>query len=254
VDRVSADDLLRLVDESGLIFAGAVVASEAPEADAAPETAPQTFMVKVGEVLRATDVLRRLAGGAVTVVSEQGPPDEVDTRWVFFTECISLADSVVARELGRREGTPDSVRAIVEAVREIEERPLAARVAGAQLVVTGHVTESSLREPELPPSSEHDPLWAIARIAIDSVLKGRTTRKTVDVLFASSKDIAWYASPKLGEGAHGILLLRRPDEMDALEKVPANAFEAVDPLDFLPLDRLADVERLIEHGAGGPVG
>jgi hypothetical protein len=84
------------------------------------------------------------------------------------------------------------------------------------------------------------------------VLKGRTTRKTVDVLFASSKDIAWFASSKLEEGARGILLLRRPDEMEAPEKVPANAFEAVDPLDFLPLDRLADVERLIERG--GPVG
>ena len=114
--RMSADDLLGLVDESGLIFAGAVVVSEAPEADAAPETAPHTFMVKVGEVLRSTDVLRRLAGGAVTVVSEQGPPEEVDTSWVFFTECISLGESVVARELGRWEGTPDSVRAIVEAV------------------------------------------------------------------------------------------------------------------------------------------
>jgi hypothetical protein len=251
VERVSVDDLLRLVDESGLIFAGVVVASEAPEADAAPETAPQTFMVEVGEVVRSTDVLRRLAGGVVTVVSAQGPP-EVDTRWVFFTECISLGESVVARELGRREGTPDSVRAIVEAVREVEERPLAERVAGAELVITGHVTGSSLLEPELPPSSEHDPLWAIARVAIDSVLKGRTTRKTVDVLFASSKDIAWFASSKLEEGARGILLLRRPDEMEAPEKVPANAFEAVDPLDFLPLDRLADVERLIERG--GPVG
>ena len=250
---MSADDLLGLVDESGLIFAGAVVVSEAPEADAAPETAPHTFMVKVGEVLRSTDVLRRLAGGAVTVVSEQGPPEEVDTSWVFFTECISLGESVVARELGRWEGTPDSVRDIVEAVREVEERPLAERVAEAELVVTGHVTGLAARA-RAPPSSEHDPLWAIARVAIDSVLKGRTTRKTVEVLFASSKDIAWYASPKLEEGARGILLLRRRGEMEAPDKLPANAFEAVDPLDFLPLDRLADVERLIEHGAGGRVG
>jgi hypothetical protein len=77
------------------------------------------------------------------------------------------------------------------------------------------------------------------------VLKGRSSRKNVEVLYASSIDIVWYRSPKLEEGASGVFILRVRHEEEAPEKVPATVYQATHPLDFLPRDRLPDVERLL---------
>jgi hypothetical protein len=38
---------------------------------------------------------------------------------------------------------------------------------------------------------------------------------------------------------------------DAPKDVPPTAFEATDPLDLLPIERLAEVERLLGEDRGG---
>jgi hypothetical protein len=142
------------------------------------------------------------------------------------------------------------MRDVAEGVRIAAERPLAERVAGAELVVTGRVTSTRPVARESPPGSEHDPEWSIARVAVDSVLKGPSSRRTVEVLFASSMDIAWYRSPKLNEGVSGIFILRRRDDDEAPDEVGPNVYQATHPLDFLPHDRLEDVQRMTGEGAG----
>jgi hypothetical protein len=247
---VSAEELSRLADEAGFVFRGRVVSPQGADVEAGGETELEAVAVEVEDVLSGTDVMRSLVGTAVTLVRERGAPSAEGESRVFFTDVVSLGDEVVVRELAQRDASDATMRDAAEGVRIAAERPIAERVADAELVVTGRVTAARRIAEEEEPASEHDPEWAIARVAIESVLKGRSSRRTVEVLFASSLDIAWYRSPKLNEGASGVFILRRRDKDEAPAEVEENVYQATHPLDFLPHDRLDDVQRMIGRDAG----
>lgn len=243
---MSVDELSRLADEAGFVFKGTIVHRERARDELGDETGPAPVAVKVDEVLQGTDVMLSLAGTEVTVVGASGAEGET---YVFFTDVVSVGAEVVVREIEHREASRETVRAAAEGTRIASERPLAERLAGADLVITGRVTGvTPVARDE--PISEHDAQWSIARVAVDSVLKGRSSRQTVEVLFASSLDIAWYQSPKLNEGTTGIFILRRRDEGEAPADVKASVYQATHPLDFLPHDRLDDVQRLTGRDDG----
>lgn len=252
---MSNERLLDLVEEAGFIFRGRVVRRGAPAQHWAPGAEDQTTTVAVGEILRSTDVMKDLAGIDVIVVGEHAAGMKEGSSYIFLTTCLVLGDYAVLRDLAHFEASGDAVRDIAEAVRIAEERPLRQRVAGAELIVTGTVATS---RPLAPPSilrSEHDPDWWIARVAVRSVVKGVLAKgakvgQEIDVVFANSEDIAWYKSPKLHEGASGIFILRHADPKEVPEKVERNTYQATDPLDFLPAERLPEVERAIENGKG----
>jgi hypothetical protein len=235
---MSAQELARLVDEAGFVFRGRVVARTSA-VDAPAST------VQIEEVLHATDVLRGLAGTDATVVGEHAAGMQPGEVHVFFTHVVSLGEHLVAREVARREASPGIASDVAEGVRIAAERPLAERLAEAEMVVAGRVTSTRPVGRDDPPSSEHDPLWSVARVSVEDVMKGPRSRKTVEVLFASSRDIAWRDAPKLEEGDSGVFVLHRRGE-EAPDAVAAGVFEATHPLDVLPNERRADAERLIE--------
>jgi hypothetical protein len=238
---VSSEESARLADEAGFVFKGTVVRRGSADVDA-----EGAVTVEIEEVLRGTDVLRGLVGSEATVVTEEPGSLEPGEAHLFFTDCVSLGETAVLREHGRREHSRAAQREVAEHVRIAEERPLAERVAGADMIVTGEVTGTRPVAREFPPRSEHDPEWSIAQVAVESVLKGRSSRKNLEVLYASSLDIAWYESPKLEEGTSGILILRTADENETPSEVAKTVYQALHPLDFLPRERLPDVERLLE--------
>lgn len=244
---MSTEELSRLVEESGFVFRGHAVSQQPASAEIG--SAEMTTTVEVEEVLLGTEVTRGLVGQGVTVVSEDPAAITADVPSVFFTNCVSLGAQVVVREIGHREATPESVREITEALTLAAERPLVARVAAASLIVTGEVASSRQLERPFPPRSEHDPDWCIASVTVGSVIKGRQ-RARIEVLFADSMDIAWYKSPKLHEGASGIFILQPRSDDEAPADVPRTVYQATDPLDFLPGDRLPDVQRALEQGEG----
>ncbi len=243
---MSVGEFSRLADEAGFVFKGSIVHRGRAEDEPGAKTPPAAVTVEVEEVLRGTDVMRSLVGAEVTVIGMSGAEGETH---VFFTDVVSVGVEVVVREIEHREASTETVRAVAEGTRIASERPLAERVTGADMIVTGRVTGVTLVASD-DPISEHDPKWSIARVAIDSVLKGRGSRRTVEVVFASSLDIAWYQSPKLHEGTSGVFILRRRDETEVPDEVPASVYQATHPLDFLPRDRLDDVQRLIGRDDG----
>jgi len=247
---MSAEEMLRLVDEAGFVFRGKVVRHGSSDVEPASEAAGETIIVEVQEVLRSTDVLRGLVGTEVIVVSQNAAAVADGDVGVFFTNCVSLGDQVLVREVGYREASRESVREIDETMRIAAQRPLAERVAGAQMIVTGQVVSVQPLERPFPPRSEHDPDWSIARVTVGSVLKGPRSRKTIEVLFASSEDIVWYKSPKLHEGASGVFILRTRDEDEAPRELAPTVYQATDPLDFLPAEQLPDVQRVLEQDTG----
>jgi hypothetical protein len=111
------------------------------------------------------------------------------------------------------------------------------RVAGASLIVTGHVSavhQVSDREPQV--LSEHDPDWHEAEVQVESVEKGGHEESAVTVRFPASTDVRWHASPKFTEGDEGVWLLRREQAVHT----------ALHPLDFRGKDELAGIRQHIQ--------
>jgi len=247
---MSADEMLSLVGEAGFVFRGTAVRRGA-EAELGTAAAGKTVTVEVEEVFRGTDILRDLVGQNIIVVSDDAADIEPAAHHVFFTSVVSLGDPVVAREVGRRrDASHESLRDAGESARITAERPLAARVAAADMIVTGEVASSAPVREGRTPVSEHDPDWWIARLTVERVLKGRRSRRGIDALFANSDDIAWYQSPKLRRGVGGIFLLHRRTEDVAVSEVPPTVYQVIDPLDFLPAEQLPDVQRMLGDDSG----
>jgi hypothetical protein len=247
---MSVDEMLSLVGGAGFVFRGTAVRRGA-EADLGPTAAGKTVTVEVEEVFRGTDVTRDLVGRNVIVVSEDAADIEPAAHHVFFTNVVSLGDPVVVREVGRRrDASHESLRDVAESARITAERPLAARVAAADMIVAGEVAGSTPVGEKWPPVSEHDPNWWIARLTVERVIKGRGPRRRIDVLFANSDDIVWYQSPKLHQGVSGIFLLHSRTEDVAVSDVPPTVYQVIDPLDFLPAERLPDVQRMLGDDSG----
>jgi hypothetical protein len=126
------------------------------------------------------------------------------------------------------------------------EAELLKRLAQAEIVVSG-VIQSVSRYGAAKPDflSTHDPQWWQATIEVQSVEKGNLSGKTIQVLFASSKDVAWYQSPKLKAGDHGVWLLQNRDPFG--KAVPAPA--VVSPHDVQPIGELGHVRTLLKSGS-----
>jgi hypothetical protein len=243
------EEIRRLVDAAGFIFRGSIHHHSKEKALAIPPEAGETVAVRIEHVLRSTPVLRSLAGAEATVITRHASALRELRSPILFSECISLGQQLLLREIGHVETSDETSRQVAESIREADERPLRERIRGADLIVTGEVVASEPTESARP--SEHDPLWWVAQVTVKSVVKGRKPAGRVDVLFASSTDMAWFKSPKLHRGTSGIFLLRHVRGDEVPKEVPPTAYQATDPLDLLPLERLAEVERVIGRNRGG---
>ncbi|MCW3098913.1 MAG: hypothetical protein JWL77_4531 [Chthonomonadaceae bacterium] len=244
-------DMPRLVEEAGFIFRGRVVRHGTTDANLMTAAAGKIVTVEIEEIFLSADGLSGLVGKEAIVVTENAAEIQEGATRVFFTNIVSLANHLVVREVGHIEASHATVRATENSVRTAAERPLLQRVAGASLIITGRVISRRPVDPNAIRKSEHDPDWWIARVEVLSVVKGGKAGSAVDVLFANSRDIAWYKSPKLEEEARGILLLRRVNEDEVPQEVARRSYQAIEPLDFLPLERLPDVERALDQYRGG---
>src|SRR5436190_1819597 len=106
----------------------------------------------------------------------------VDAPYIFIGTVEHAAASSVA-------GTPAD-----EQLEALAQAPLRARARKADLIVSGRVVDLSPLEGAGPETgaqvtSEHDPQWWHAEIAVDEVLKGKHQGGTVRVAFPSSADV-----------------------------------------------------------------
>ena len=132
----------------------------------------------------------------------------------------------------------------IRAAQDAAEAELTQRLAQAEIVVSGVVVAvAPFDGPQL--GFNHAPDWQKATIQIDTVEKGKTTTKTIDVLFASSTDIAWSRSPKLKKGDSGVWLLHSHDTFGR----PVQGLAVVHTADHQPITELARVRELLKNTA-----
>ena len=244
-DRQLAD----LVPQASFIFAGTVLDPTGSSMDF-PIDAP-TSVVRIDEILRAPADLGQQVGGAVTLVQPEAKSRRRGgRRAVFFTNGWLYGESIAVVEVGRMPVTGEarsrrSRNEILDSVAEDEERPLAERLAAAELVVTGRVVALTQLESGDQGSSEHDPEWWEATVEVGTVLKGTSGAKRVGVTFAASRDVAWFRAPKMRAGERGVWLIHRgvgPERkalgvIDPLDAHPSES-EVIDRIvRLLPLER-----------------
>jgi hypothetical protein len=249
------EEIERHVTAAGFIFTGLTQTHHPAEAPAIPAEAGEIVAVRIDRVLRSTEVLRATVGQEALVLTHHAARLRQAGEVIVFADCLSLGRRLLVRELAHAAFEEPTLAALVQAIRREDERPLRERLASAALVVTGEVADAEPASGARPPQSEHDPIWWIARLSIKSVLKGPKPPSRVDVYFASSRDLDWVRAPKLHPGLRGIFLLHRPSEAEHRDGLPEEtarrAYVALDPLDYQPLERLSEVERLLGTGHGG---
>jgi hypothetical protein len=248
---MDTEEAKRLVASAGFVFRASIYREPQGDAPPVPAEAGEIVATRIEQVLRSTPVLRGVAGQNAWVISKHAAALRQLHSAILLTECVSLGRHLLLREIGYLDTGTTSSRQVAEAIREADEQPLRDRVAGSALVVIGEVTESHPAENARKPKSEHDPIWWIAKITVRSVLKGRKPNAKIEVLFANSADRAWFHSPKLHPGTGGILLLHRVTDPEAPKDLPPGVYQATDPLDLLPVERLPEVERLLGKDEGG---
>jgi hypothetical protein len=246
-------ELSRLHEQSQFVFRGRVAKFGASNVRHIAST-PETATVMVEEVLRGNDFLHTLVGKEITVVLGGS---NTDTRTaepggvrVFFANGLVFGDNVAVRTEGSIEPTAKAIAQIEEVGKLAAAKPLEERIASADAVVNGRVVGLRAAEKQTAPKSEHDPDWWIANVLVLSTIHGRKIENEIEVLFANSTDIAWYKAPKLHSGQSGLLLLHKLNAAQSPPAVARRIFQVIEPLDFLPIERVEDVKLALQRVKG----
>jgi hypothetical protein len=235
-----------LTHQSGFIFEAQVEQLGASTASGYPAV-DETAIVHVTHIVKSTSALAGYGGQRITVHLQSPASLQVGQQAVFFTHGIHYGDGLVVAELGNIPGSASAMDAeLSSAVQASDDTEMTQRLAQADLVVSGVASAPKRHTGTLAAAvrgiSEHDPDWWSSTIAIDTVEKGVHPAETTDVLFANSKDIAWFRSPKVRAGDHGVWLIHSKDRYG--KAVPAGA--STHPLDFQPIAEASRLRRLLK--------
>ena len=239
-------DLADLTRASSLIFVGTVVRiNDSTVSMVTPSE--RLAVVKVDHGLRVDPALGDLSGQLVTVsVAPEDDVPAVGDRAVFFTRSWIHGDGVAVHEISRIDAGQE--QAVTAAVEALPDMCLREHLARADLVVTGGVTRT--RPVKDQTLERRAPLWALATIRVETVLKGTPEGDTVTVAYPTSDDREWYRAPRPKRGDRSIFILRRddPEARPWLPQpaIPAGVYTALEPADVQPEARVADIRRFLK--------
>jgi hypothetical protein len=233
--------------QSGFIFEAQVERLGASTASAYP-AAPETAVVRVSRIIRATPALAGYEGQRITVHLQAPVAVKEGDQAVFFTHGTHYGDGLVVAELGHARGVASGMAEQLNgAMQSSAAAEVMQRLGQAEVVVSGVASTPRRHEPPASEAgtsrrvSEHDPDWWVSTINIDTVEKGDQKTKTAEVFYPNSMDIAWYRAPKIKEGDRGVWLLHNRDVYG--KAVPGLA--VTHPVDFRPIQDLEYVRSLL---------
>ncbi len=230
-----------LVSQSTFIFEGTVTKLQAATMPAVP-VSDNTIVVKVGKIYHGQEFLGDYSGREITVLVKDPRALRVGEQATFFAQGWLLGEGVAVREVGRLErGRLMGLRKQIAATRQsIADQDLQKRIASADVVVVGKVSNVKTVEPRRPgPITEHDPQWQEATLEVGTVLQGDASLRKILVLFPGTLDVAWVRVPKFKVGQEGVWILVKDRKL--------KAYTALDPLDFQPKNQLDRVRDLIKR-------
>ena len=266
-----------LAQKARLVFVGTVQKTGAATMDGVA-VSDRTAVVRVDEIVQAPEAMRAYLGQEITVQMAGRQNVQEGQQLVFYANGWLFGDSIAVQSIGQH--APARMRELSGAAAafaaspegQLANRDLQQRVAEAQTVVTGRVTDVRLPQGpvagaavfsageggEASPApgriSEHDPEWREAVVEVEGVEKGDPQKKLV-VLFPSSDDVQWYKAPKFEPGQEGVFILHQqaaPAEAFAFDVAPSGegaweVYTALNPADFQPPQQLPVVQTIIAN-------
>jgi hypothetical protein len=249
----SANDLIA---RSSFVFRG-TVESLGTVTTAAVAASEQSATVRVTEVLRAPQPLRRYAGQLITVELASTEGVQQGSSFIFFTQPRLFADTLVVREIGRQAeaaAAAEATASMHDTLVRLATGALENRIAQADSVVVGRVATvrpsliAAATPGMLQPTSEHDPDWHEAVVQVASVISGTAAPDSpVTILFPASIDVAWYQSPKYAPGQAGVFLLHTDQVPAAAAEMVGPTYTSLHPQDFQAAEQEPRVRALIER-------
>jgi len=235
-----------LTIQAPFVFEGRVEQAGASAVSAFPASS-ETAVVSITSIMKSSPALAGFGGQQVTVQLQPPVSLRAGQSAVFFTEGVYYGDGLVVREIGNvPAGQPTLEAQMNSAVQAGQDSDIAQRLGQAVLVVSGTASEPVRFVSAAAGAgriSEHDPDYYSVTVTVDTVEKGvASPGQTVQVLFPNSTDIAWYRSPKIKAGDHGVWTLQNRDLFG--KAVPGLA--VVHPLDFRPIGDLQRVRTLLK--------
>jgi hypothetical protein len=240
-----SSELDALVQQAGFIFVGTV--RQLGAATIAGVPSERAAVVRVDAPLQAPTILHSYLGQEITLDLRESHELAAGDEAVFFANGWLYGQSIALRELAHRlikGDVGDIRREVVEAGERLANEELKRRLVDAVAVVAGRVAQvAEVIQREREPEREHDPHWFEAVIAIDLALRGMKDRKSVLVLFAGSRHIAWRKALKLHVDQAGLWILHE----DTIEELGREALVLLNPRDFWPPDRLGQIQALLSQ-------
>jgi hypothetical protein len=262
--------------QAAFVFVGKVQKLKAANVRAV-EDKTRTVIVQVEEVEKAPPGMTGYAGQEITVKLAPGENVKPAERARFYTNGWLFGETIAVESIGHAAATPRTLAAHVPGPASNSEiENIENRVATADVVVQGRVVSVRLPQADRAatrtaatrtaatrtgearrPITEHDPEWREALVEVAGVQKGALNKKQIVVRFPGSDDVRWHKAPKFQPGQEGLFILQRAarpktgGRTRAAAMAPAivgaaDAFTALRPEDFQPLEREQEIRSLVK--------
>jgi hypothetical protein len=191
----------------------------------------QTAIVRVDEILAASDAFADYTGQEITVRLSGEGAYQAGQQLIFHTNSWLYGDSIAVQSVEEEPVADASASRGKAAGGALKGRQAATEPehwGDADLVVRGKVMEvrlpSEARQsgPQktggplgIGPISEHSPDWREAVVKVTDVVKGESADKEIVVRFPYSTDIRWHQVPKFTPGQEGYFLLHHTEAGEA---------------------------------------
>jgi hypothetical protein len=260
--------------QAKFVFQGTVLKLKTTNLADVPAT-DRTVLVRVDQIIQASETLTDFAGHEVTVQLAPGEKVKAGQSFVFYTNGWVFGEHLGVQSVGHEEATGAMMAALSshpgDPVRSLESRQILSQAADADLIVSGRVSSVRLPAHEaaaraaavssgggstVEPISEHAPMWQEAVVDVDEVHHGKHSGKQVTIRFPSSTDVRWHNAPKFHAGQEGVFLLHKQQAATGTRKAVAatavatgpGEYTALHPADVQPLDELQRILTAVKSG------
>jgi hypothetical protein len=249
----------QLIERASYVFTGTVRAVGTSNVKLVPG-GDDTAVVRIDSIAKGADTVGDFTGDDVTVVLQKPKSVAVGDKLHFYTNPRISGANVAVTEVGHTPIVAAEELGVVKArAEQLKDQAATKKVAthtvDADLIVTGKVTATkpAPREGRPGPPSEHDPDWWEATIAVDSTEKGAApANNTLTAYFPHSRDIRWFAVPKLAVGREAVFFLHTKMEAGAEAKDEADVLEIkgvkiLHPEDVQPMARRDQIRTMLRQ-------
>jgi len=256
------DSMAALASRSAIVVLGTVTKVDASEE---PLVAPSrsTAVIRIDRMYAGSELAGDQTGRTATVVLSRPGSVKVGDQALFFGNPRLIGKTITIADEGElpapRAEAGKAPQALELGIQARRDAPLRERLASAESIFRGTVetvrpleAEARARARKTLPREEHDPEWQVAAVRVTAAMRGAQNGAVVPVVFAASRDVQWFNSPKLRPGETAVIIGQRPreGEMTLLRGTGAarlfqdrHAVLVTSPFDVLPA---ADERRVVE--------